>query len=152
MHEATGKFGGEISRIRRASAITADEQFVAGTKTFLDQSRRAQQRLLQRSKRLGRRDCGFHRRVEDFRWLSHDALSFRGVYGSAQIPIVTLKTFDRVIVIALQLFGDEARRAVAQFCARRGEIDHRVRAHFAERNHRSGADDVERNLGRRAGL
>ncbi len=58
---------------------------------------------------------------------------------------------SRRAVIALGQFRDHAGRTIAQLRARRVQIDHQIALHFSERDHRAGADDIERNLGRRSG-
>src|SRR6476619_8572751 len=65
---------------------------------------------------------------------------------SAQIPVIRLEQAAGRFVIALRYFGHDSHRAVAQFRAAGVQIDHEIAAHFAEPDHRAGADNIERDL------
>src|SRR6266487_946260 len=64
----------------------------------------------------------------------------------AQIPVVRLEQAASGFVITLGHLGQDSNRAVAQFRTAGVQIDHEIAAHFAEPDHRAGADNVERDL------
>src|SRR5436309_6165051 len=65
----------------------------------------------------------------------------------AQVPTALFQLHARRIVVALRELSDHACRAVAQFRARRVQVDHQVAADFPERDHPTGADDIQHDLG-----
>src|SRR6266403_6117847 len=70
----------------------------------------------------------------------------------AQVPVGRLEQAASRFVIALGHFGHDPPGTVAQFRARRVQIDHEIAAHFPKADHRAGADNVERDLCRGPGF
>src|SRR6266496_32392 len=70
-------------------------------------------------------------------------------YGT-QVPFRGFKLSTRGIVIASCQIDHDPHRAIAQLGTRGMQINHQIAAHLAQRDHRAGADDVERSLRRRS--
>src|SRR6266436_7175096 len=83
---------------------------------------------------------------------SHSRCAYRDpgflmcLQSDTQIPVVRLEQTPGRLIIALSQLGYDPHGAIAQFCARSVQVDHEIAAHFAESNHFTCVDHIERDL------